>query len=103
METLTTGKGIVVEFGSWIGQSSRCLGAGMNTTGHRGHLFSYDLYKDPINNDKLMGSRYEKDFKDFKDFQDSKDFQFIWWETGTQFNRKTINWLESRYLNINKA
>ena len=69
----TTGKGIVVEFGSWIGQSSRCLGAGINTTGYKEHLFSYDSYNNPINHNKFMGSKYEND--------EIKDFQFIWYET----------------------
>ena len=69
----TTGKGVVVEFGSWIGQSSRCLGAGMNTTGYRGHLFSYDSYNNAINHQKLAGTKYEK--------MKFKDFRFIWRET----------------------
>lgn len=69
----TTGKGIVVEFGSWIGQSSRCLGAGINTTGYKEHLFSYDSYNNPINHNKFMGSKYEND--------EIKDFQYIWYET----------------------
>ena len=40
----TRGKGSVVEFGTWAGHSTRCLGLGLNATGVPGRLFGFDNF-----------------------------------------------------------
>mmetsp|Transcript_34412 Transcript_34412/g.75259 ORF Transcript_34412/g.75259 Transcript_34412/m.75259 type:complete len:388 (-) Transcript_34412:137-1300(-) len=70
-----TGDGVVVEFGPWIGHSSRCLGAGLNTTGLEQRLYSYDSFNDPINRNKLKGTKY------FDNPRSAREFRFIWEET----------------------
>lgn len=38
-------QGVFVEFGTWIGQSSRCIGAGLNLTARLERLYSFDAFE----------------------------------------------------------
>ncbi|KAK3276615.1 hypothetical protein CYMTET_15326 [Cymbomonas tetramitiformis] len=56
-----TGKGVVVEFNPWFGHSSRCIGAGLNTSGFVHRLYSYETFRAAVSKEKLKGTRYEHD------------------------------------------
>lgn len=56
-----TGKGVVVEFNPWFGHSSRCIGAGLNTSGVVRRLYAYETFRTAVNKEKLKATRYEHD------------------------------------------
>ena len=50
---MSINSGVAVEFGSWVGQSSSCLAAGMKSAGLIGKLHCFDIYDKKRGKDKL--------------------------------------------------
>jgi hypothetical protein len=57
---MSINSGVAVEFGSWVGQSSSCLAAGMKSAGLSGKLHCFDIFdKDYGKNNHKLSQKFK--------------------------------------------
>jgi hypothetical protein len=68
--------GIVIEFGPFVGMTSRCIGIGLNQTGIPHSLYSFDTFSN--RNNWAVIQQQSKWVTKFPEFDPESDFIWIW-------------------------